>query len=144
MASDTPRQGRRRPAIKPGAEAEAAPQDSTSLATTGKGRATPGRRQIEAEESAPKGLFGRLGEYFQGVRAELNKVTWPTREQVVVLFRNVLLVTIASAIVLGAIAFAFSQLFAVGLAQPIVFVVFGAVVAGLTFFILSRRRTQLQ
>lgn len=137
MASETPRQGRRRPAIKPTETTEATDKAEQAL-TTGKGRATPGRRQQQTEEEAPRGLVGRTVDYLQGVRAELNKVSWPNREQVTLLFRNVLLVTVIAALVLGAISFGFNELFAIGLDQPIVFVVFGAVVAGLTFYFMRR------
>lgn len=141
MASETPRQGRRR-AAKPSEVVETTTEQETALAASGKGRATPGRRQQETEDNAPKGIFARLGDYLQGVRGELGKVAWPTREQVVALFRNVVIVTIIAAAVLGLITFGFNELFAIGLQQPIVFVVFGAAVAALTFFIV-RRRSQL-
>lgn len=137
MASETPRQGRRRAAIKPAETTPEAEQAAQAL-TTGKGRATPGRRQQQAEEEAPRGLVGRIVDYLQGVRSELNKVAWPNREQVISLFRNVLIVTILAALILGLISFGFNELFAIGLNQPIVFVVFGAVVAGLTFFFMRR------
>lgn len=139
MASETPRQGRRRAAVKPGGEAEIKEVAAeTSALTTGKGRATPGRRQQQTEEEAPKGIVGRTREYLAGVRSELNKVAWPTREQVISLFRNVLIVTVIAALVLGAVSFGFNELFAIGLNNPIVFVVFGAIVAGLTFFFMRR------
>jgi preprotein translocase SecE subunit len=137
MASETPRQGRRRAAIKPAETTEAAEQAEQAL-NTGKGRATPGRRQQQTEEEAPRGIVGRTVDYLQGVRSELNKVAWPNREQVITLFRNVLIVTILAAIILGAISFGFNELFAIGLSQPIVFVVFGAIVAGLTFYFTRR------
>lgn len=148
MASETPRQGRRRAAKPSTSVAEVAVEQAeteteTSITAGGKGRATPGRRQHEAEDSAPRGFFGRIVDYLQGVRAELNKVSWPTREQVIELTRNVLIVTVIAAIVLGLITFGFNELFAIGLQQPIVFIVFGAVVAGLTFFVINRRRSEL-
>ena len=101
MASETPRQGRRR-AAKPAEVAEIEEQTSETALTVGKGRATPGRRQQSGEDDAPRGFFGNLADYFQGVRSELNKVAWPTREQVVTLFRNVLIVTIIAAAALEA------------------------------------------
>jgi preprotein translocase SecE subunit len=140
MASETPRQGRRR-AAKPN-EVAKTPAQETAIATTGKGRATPKQRHGEAEEAAPKGIFARLGDYLQGVRGELGKVSWPTREQVVALFRNVVVVTIIAAAVLGLITFGFNELFVLGFRNPIVFVVFGAAIAAATFLIV-RRRSQL-
>ncbi len=140
MASETPRQGRRR-AAKPAEVVEIEEQTSETALTVGKGRATPGRRQQSGEDDAPRGFFGNLADYFQGVRSELNKVAWPTREQVVTLFRNVLIVTIIAAAILGTINFGFNELFAYGLEYPIVFVIFGVVVAGLTFFFMRRSST---
>lgn len=105
--------------------------------TAAKGRATPGRRNtaLEAEES---GNFitrpiGGLREYFQGVRSELEKVTWPTREETLRLVRIVLAVMVATSIILGLLGLAFTTLFQVGLEQPLWFVAFfvlvGAIVA---------------
>jgi len=145
MASETPRQGRRRAAVKSSEVtevAEIAEQGSESSLTTGKGRATPGRRQQQAGEDAPRGFFGNLSDYLQGVRSEMNKVVWPSREQVVVLFRNVLIVSVIAALILGTISFGFNELFNYGLEYPIVFVVFGLVVAGLTFFFMRRGDAQ--
>ncbi|MCS6872558.1 MAG: preprotein translocase subunit SecE [Anaerolineae bacterium] len=49
-------------------------------------------------------------EYFREVQAELNKVAWPTREEVNRLTRIVLIVTIVSSIFLGAVSFVFGFL----------------------------------
>src|ERR1700712_5478315 len=52
--------------------------------TAGKGRATPSnRRQSEEEESGNVATrtVGGLREYLGGVRSELGKVIWPTREE---------------------------------------------------------------
>jgi len=144
MASETPRQGRRR-AAKPAEITEIASQAEQGEQSLmgGKGRATPGRRQQQSEEDAPRGFFGNFVDYFQGVRSELNKVAWPTRDQVITLFRNVLVVTIFAAAILGTISFGFNELFAYGLEYPIVFVVFGLVVAGLTFYFVRRESTEV-
>lgn len=48
--------------------------------------------------------------YFRDVRSELNKVAWPTREETERLTRIVLVVTIATSLVLGAISFLFGLL----------------------------------
>ena len=80
----------------------------------------------------------RLRRYFDEVWSELRKVSWPTREQVLSLFRVVLLVTVAAAIILGAISLVFNELFAIGLQNPIIFVLVGVVVAALTFYIMRR------
>lgn len=145
MGTDTPRQGRRRPAAKPSqnnnsaAAAAIVQTDGVKGITAGKGRATPGRRQLEqAETQERRGFLGRIVDYFQGVSAELDKVAWPSREQVLSLFRVVLVVTIAAAIILGAISLVFNELFAVGLQNPIIFVLVGVVVAAITFYIMRR------
>lgn len=140
MTTDTPRSGRRRPAAKP-AEivAEKTAEESKRITST-KGRATPGRRQVEAAPETRRGPLGRLRDYLDGVRSELDKVAWPTRQEVIGLFRVVLFVTIASAIVLGLVAFLFNELFAIGLQQPIVFVIVGVAVAAITFVVLRGNR----
>lgn len=140
MTTDTPRSGRRRPAAKP-AEivAEEVVEESKGV-TAAKGRATPGRRQVDAVTETHRGPLGRLRDYLDGVRSELDKVVWPTRAETIGLFRVVLFVTIASAVVLGLIAVVFNELFAVGLRQPIVFVIVGAAVAAITFVVLRGNR----
>lgn len=140
MTAETPSKGRRRPAAKPAEVVEtieAVAEESKGI-TAAKGRATPGRRQAGPEQEVQRGFFGRIVEYIQGVRSELDKVAWPSREQVISLFRVVLIVTIAAAAVLGLVAFLFNELFAIGLSNPIVFVVFGAAVGALTFFVMRR------
>src|SRR5215207_5718867 len=54
--------------------------------TAPKGRATPSRRREEEEEDEGGNIVtrtsGGLREYLEGVRSELKKVAWPTREEV--------------------------------------------------------------
>ncbi len=76
--------------------------------TEKKGRATPSRRKGEtkAVASSSAGLdnvpvIGGIVRYFKGVYAEMQKVTWPTREETINLTQVVLAVTIAFAIGLG-------------------------------------------
>ncbi|MEQ8673898.1 MAG: preprotein translocase subunit SecE [Aggregatilineales bacterium] len=95
-----------------------------------KGRITPGRRNRAAVQedgnfiTRPlRGIF----EYFDGVRDELRKVTWPTREELRRLTGIVALVTVISSLILGAIAFAFTELFVLGFENEMVFVVAGAI-----------------
>lgn len=105
-----------------------------------KGRITPGRRNRAAVQEEgnfiTRPLRGIL-EYFEGVRDELRKVTWPTREELRRLTVIVTIVTIASSLILGAIAFAFTELFVLGFANEIVFVIAG-VVAVLGYFAFQR------
>src|SRR5258705_12424589 len=57
--------------------------------TAPKGRATPGRRTQEIEEvKAETGIvhsitspFRSISEYWEGVRSEMQKVIWPTRDE---------------------------------------------------------------
>lgn len=98
-----------------------------------KGRATPGRRSQGGEDGGNfiTNIFYDLNEYRVGVRDELRKVTWPTREEIVRLTWIVLSVTVASALVLGLISFVFTELFIIGLETPIVFaLVFVVVLVG--------------
>lgn len=76
--------------------------------TEKKGRATPSRRkgQAKAVASGSSGLdnapvIGGIVRYFKGVYAEMQKVTWPTREETINLTQVVLAVTIAFAVGLG-------------------------------------------
>ena len=46
-------------------------------------------------------MFARLIRYFQEARAELARVTWPTREQVVEGTQAILLFTLAFTVILG-------------------------------------------
>src|SRR5437868_2539983 len=70
--------------------------------TAPKGRATPGRRTQEVEEvKAESGIvsgitspFRSMAEYWEGVRSEMQKVIWPTREETQRLATIVLVVTI--------------------------------------------------
>lgn len=100
--------------------------------TAAKGRATPGRRSYQEEEQGGNFITrtGRgLREYFRGVQGELEKVTWPTREETIRLARIVVIVMIIASIVLGIISGAFTLLFQAGLDQPVVFAVFFVAVA---------------
>jgi preprotein translocase subunit SecE len=101
--------------------------------TAPKGRATPGRRTQEVEEvKAESGIvsgitspFRTMAEYWEGVRSEMQKVIWPTREETQRLATIVLIVTIISSAVLGLISLIFSAMIAAGLNAPLV--VFGAI-----------------
>jgi preprotein translocase subunit SecE len=98
--------------------------------TEGKGRATPSRRKGEItgagvtvqDGNALTRFFGRIIEYFAGVRSELEKVTWPTREETNRLTRIVLLVTLASALFLGGLSILFTEIFNLGVVRPWIFI----------------------
>lgn len=108
--------------------------------TASKGRATPSRRQREEEEATPQGnlvtrTVRNLREYFEGVRSEIEKVVWPTREETRRLATIVLIVLIISAIVLGLISGLFTEVFRIGLTNPVVLIVFMVAGGALLYFI---------
>jgi len=123
---------------------------STRGLTAPKGRATPGRRTQEVEEvKAETGIvssvtspFRSIGEYWEGVRSEMQKVVWPTREETQRLATIVLVVTIISSIVLGVLSLIFSAIIAAGLNSPLI--VFGAIfllaVVAFGFYLRSSNR----
>lgn len=112
-------------------ESEEDEGSSTRGITAPKGRATPGRRTQEVEEvKAESGIVGTvtspfrsLAEYWEGVRSEMQKVIWPTREETQRLATIVLIVTVISSLVLGVISLLFTALISAGLSSPTI--VFG-------------------
>jgi preprotein translocase SecE subunit len=104
---------RRRRMLAQGLDPDAAP---TSTATRTKTGPTPSRDdENESEKRKRSGnfitrWFEGFREYVQGVRSELRKVAWPSREDVERLTRIVLTVTAAASIVLGAISTVFGFL----------------------------------
>ena len=116
--------------------------------TAGKGRPTPSRRQQEEMADEPQGnfftrLIAGLREYFAGVRSELTKVTWPTREDTRRLTIIVIITLIISSIVLGIIAYFFTQLFGIGLQSPAILLalLLGGAVLGIVIARLVRVRS---
>lgn len=109
--------------------------------TVGKGRATPGRRNTQEVVQTGNVItrsFASLREYFEGVNAEIRKVSWPTREEIRRLTTIVLLATIAASIILGIISALFTELFRLGLSTPIIFLIVFAVAAAIGFVIYRR------
>ncbi len=107
--------------------------------TEAKGYATPSRRKGGGDSSGGGNIVVRSArsvvDYFAGVRSELDKVTWPDREESIRLTYIVLAVTVASSLALGLISFGFTQLFRVGLNNPLLFlVVFVASIVGLVAY----------
>jgi preprotein translocase SecE subunit len=82
-----------------------------------KDRPTPSARDIKPRGTGSTGLVNRIPivrgivAYFRGVWTELNKVTWPTREETTRLTAVVLGVTISFAVALGALDAFFSWWF---------------------------------
>lgn len=125
-------------------------QAMSSTSTSRKDRPTPSARQIKPRAGAQTGLVYRIPvvrgivTYFRGVISELQKVTWPTREETTRLTSVVLGVTIAFAIVLGIfdtfLAWWFKQAFSES--SELIFMVIAAVVvvvAGGAFALLRNR-----
>jgi preprotein translocase SecE subunit len=100
-------------------------ESSSRGLTVKKGRATPGRRTQETEVAQEGNFFTRairgFGEYVEGVRSEIQKVVWPTPEEVRRLTTIVLVSTIIAAIILGALSFIFNELFILGIQNPVIF-----------------------
>ena len=112
--------------------------------TPGKGRATPSRRHQEEDDDSGNlatRTVGGLRGYFEGVRSELEKVAWPTREEVIRLTTIVLVTLVISSLILGAISFTFTELFKIGLSSPVVLLItmVVGVVVGLAVLRLSNR-----
>ncbi|HEX2906542.1 MAG TPA: preprotein translocase subunit SecE [Phototrophicaceae bacterium] len=122
--------------------------DSGKGITERKGRATPGRRALAVEETKSEGnavtrpLMG-IRDYFEGVRSEMQKVVWPTREETRRLTFIVLGVTISAALALGVITLVFNELFTLGLRSPLVFGILFVVILGAYVYYLrsNNRRT---
>ena len=144
------RRRRRRPAQEEEEEAElevdeAEEEDDDESAsrgiTAGKGRATPGRRttqEVVQTGNAVTRPIGSLREYLEGVNAEIRKVAWPTREETRRLTTIVLVVTVAASIILGIISAVFTELFRLGLATPIIFLIVFVVVGAISFVVYRR------
>jgi len=123
-------------------EEEARPVGERGVA---KGRPTPSVRRRQEEEDEGNILErtgGGLSEYVQGVRSELQKVAWPSRQETQRLTIIVVATLIASALILGIISAAFTELFRIGLNAPIILfaVIAVAVVAGFIVFRMNSRR----
>jgi len=99
-------------------------QRNTGAITEKKGRATPGRRVRKSKKAKnePQGnaltrpLYVTV-DYLSGVRSEMKKVAWPSREDTRRLTILCINVTIASALFLGALAVLWSEFMRIGL-QP--------------------------
>lgn len=120
--------------------------------TAGKGVATRRQQDILKEREAGTlnraervPLFGRLVTYFKGVRTEVGKVVWPTREEARRLTVIVLAVTIVFAIALGAIDLFYGWWFREGIEDTtrflIVAVPFFLITGTASWFFVLRHET---
>ena len=106
--------------------------------TEKKTTATPGRRSGTGTERKTSSnvvvrSFQNIRAYFEGVQSEIQKVTWPTREEAQRLTWIVSAVTLASALFLGGLSILFTELFNIGVAQPWIFITVFVVFIGLLF-----------
>jgi len=87
------------------------PVIAADAAVTRKDRPTPSQREEpEKKRNFVVRFFSNIRTYFQEVFAELGKVAWPTREEVMRLTGIVLVVTTVSAIFLGIVSLIFGGL----------------------------------
>ena len=109
---------------------EAAKGDERAVTT--KARTAPARRERDDDDDdKPRGIagvFATLREYFEGVQSEARKVVWPTQEDTRRLSITVLITLIVSSIILGIIVLLFTELFRIGLNEPVVLLGFMALV----------------
>ena len=69
--------------------------------------ATPERPRPESQER--KGLFGRIGLFYRQVMAELRKVIWPTRRELITYFSVVLVFVTALTALVALLDFLFGH-----------------------------------
>jgi preprotein translocase subunit SecE len=95
-------------------------------------------RKKSKEKNENKGIIGNIRTYLGEVRNELNKVTWPDREEVIRLTRIVFIVTAIAAIVLGVAGAVLTFIIEYGIDFPVIFIImFGAIIGG-TIYMLNR------
>jgi preprotein translocase subunit SecE len=129
--NDKNRRRRRRRARPEDAEESV---EITAGQTARKARPTPSRRERESKSGGNliTRSFRAIGGYLGETRDELQKVTWPSRQDSMRLSGIVLAVTIVFSIGLGILDFLYGELFALGFGGGsnnwLVFVVFAVVV----------------
>jgi len=127
-------------------------QENNSM-TDKKGRATPSRRRRKSKsgggssKNEPQGnaltrpLYATV-DYFNNVRGEMQKVSWPSREDTRRLTILCINVTIASALFLGTLSVILTEFIQIGLAPGNAWLLLGVIVAmvGGAFFAIRRGR----
>jgi preprotein translocase SecE subunit len=89
----------------------------------------------EKEKESGGSFIDGIRTYFREVRVELSKVSWPDRPDVISLTRIVLIVTIASALLLGALSIGMSYfLDGFGIKYPPVLAILFAIIIGVTWW----------
>ena len=67
------------------------------------------QRSDDRAKPEKKGLFARLGLFFRQVVAELRKVIWPTRSELINYTTVVIIFVVVMALILAAYDFAFAK-----------------------------------
>lgn len=129
VTNNTTQEGRssRRRRNRSRQDAAAKAPSTASTPAAGKGRPTPARREQNGKGNFLTRIFRPIVNYFSTTRAELEKVTWPTRQEGIRLSGIVIAVTVVSSIALGVLDYLYGELFRLGFNAPLIFVVFGAV-----------------
>jgi len=90
-----------------------------------------------------KSFIANITSYLRAVWAELKKVSWPTREDVINLTRIVLLVTAVTSLGLGMLSIGLTWFMdQIGLEYPPVMIVVFLVIAGGAIFMFRRDETK--
>lgn len=111
-------------------EIAAAKDSSAAAQVVRKDRPAPVRREAQAGKgNIITRILRGIANYFTTTRAEIQKVTWPTRAESLRLSGIVLGVTVVSSIALGILDFFYGELFRIGFNAPVVFGVVALVLA---------------
>lgn len=139
------RKRRRREEQAAATQNEAAVESDASGVTAKKGTITRKQTEVLKERSRGKRsgaenlpVVGRAVTYFQGVVAEIQKVTWPTREEARRLTGIVLAVTVAFSIALGIVDALFGVWFREGLENTATFIIIAIPVVSIGSFLSWR------
>lgn len=121
-------------------------EDEERGLTAPKGYATPGRRN-QIDEEVERGNFltrpiYRVIDYFAGVRSEVQKVVWPTREEVRRLLIVVLITVIVASIALGLVGFIYNEVIRLGITTPAIMIGMFAVISVAAFVLMRRGGSQ--
>ena len=126
---------------------ESVENQEESAITDKKGEATPGRRTRKIRKGKPEQQGNTMTrplyqavEYFANVRSELNKVSWPRREDTRRLTILCINVTITSAIFLGTLAVIWSEFMRIGLNPGNSWMLLAVIVVmvGFAFYMIRR------
>ncbi len=135
-------EGRRRSRRRSRQATTKAPEAPAKQQMARKDKPTSTRRESEGKGNfITRPLRGIVG-YFTATRAELQKVTWPTREESLRLSGIVIAMTIFFSLALGSMDYLYGQLFRLGFSTPVIFVIFAIVlvaVVGGGKLVLRRR-----